>query len=580
MNPQDFARRHFPDYKTTGDEIKPRFCPYCKGNGKDKYTFGLNVSKLTYNCKRGSCGVSGTFNQLCRDFGEESDRDSEYMPRRPAKVYITPQTNILPLSKQAEEYLIKRKISKETLTRRKVSSDDKGNIIFPYYEKDKLVMIKFRPAKKVEKGERKAWREEGGKPVLWGMEVCQVDKPLVITEGEIDALTLDEVGIPNAVSVPSGAEDLTWIENCWDFLEQFKEIILFGDNDEPGQEMIRKLIVKLGEHRCSIANHEHKDANELLFYKGPEAVKKAYEQAKEVPISGLLRLSEVKALNLDNIVAAHSGIGALDKVLKGFMMGQVSVWTGESAAGKSSFLGQMLIESINQGFGVCAFSGELPAALFKYWIDLQSAGPTYIKDGKIPDDIKRRIGEWYKNQFFLYDSFGSVKSTDILKVFEYANKRYDCKVFVIDNLMMTDFSDGEKDWYHGQSQFIGKVKEFVHKHDVHCHVVAHPRKAEGKIEKRDVAGSGDITNRADNVLSIARVNDKDIKKNSALADCQTILSLLKGRFTGKQDIDIGLTFNEASKRFSPLGAPLKKYGWDNPFSNLGEEVKGVQGWIV
>jgi len=576
ITPHEFARRYFIDYRTRGNEIIPKYCPYCRGNGKDKYTFALNVDNLTFNCKRGSCGKAGTFRQLCNDFGEEADVEILRPPRR----YKPPQTKILPPAKQAEEYLKLRKISPETLKKRSVGSDDKGNIIFPYYENGQVVMIKFRPARKLAPGERKAWREEGGKPVLWGMEICDPSKPLLITEGEIDALSLEEAGIPNAVSVPSGAEDLTWVENCWDFLEQFKEIILFGDNDEPGQEMVRKLIPKLGEYRCSIVDHEFKDANELLYRKGPEAVREAVKNAKEVPITGLLRLADVKVLDTDNILAAHSGIGPLDRVLKGFMMGQVTVWTGKNAGGKSSFLGQMMIEAINQGFSVCAFSGELPAPLFKYWIDLQAAGEAHIKNGKVPEEIRKKINDWYRDQFFLYDSFGSVKSKDILRVFEYSAKRYDCKIFLIDNLMTTDFKDSQDDWYHAQSLFVGKVKEFAHKYDVHVHVVAHPRKVNGKVEKMDVAGSGDITNRADNVISVARVTEDDLKENPELHGCQTVISVLKSRFTGKQDIDIGLTFNEVSKRFALLGTAPKKYGWESisPM-DMGEEIEIPKGFV-
>lgn len=581
MNPYEFAQKHFGEFKTHGSEIKPKLCPYCKGgSGKDKHTFALNMDKLTYNCKRGSCGESGTFNKLCKDFGEVSERNFEInRPSAPTKTYKKPQTKILPISPQAEEYLAKRKISRATLDKRKIGSDEKGNIVFPYYDCGDLVLVKFRPAKKVEKGERKAWREEGGKPVLWGMEICDPAKPLVITEGEIDALACEEAGIPNAVSVPSGAEDLTWLKTCWTFLEQFKNIILFGDNDGPGREMVQKLIVKLGEYRCAVVNHRYKDANELLYREGPEAVRKAYEEAQEVPINGLLRLSEISPLDISKIVKVKSGIPALDKFISGFLMGQISIWTGKNAGGKSTLLGQLLLEAIDQGFGVCAFSGELPAALFKYWIDLQAAGWINISDGKVDSGIKKKINEWYKDKFFLYDSFGSVKSSDILRIFEYAAKRYDCKVFLIDNLMTTDFSEDERDWYHGQSLFVGKVKEFAHKFDVHVHVVAHPRKTQGKIEKNDVSGTGDITNRTDNLFSVSRVTPEDVKENPMLADCQTIVSLLKHRFTGKQDIDFGLTFEEISKRFTPPTMDQKQYGWNtDPMANLGEEVELPQNF--
>jgi len=560
IEPREFANKYLQPYKIKGDEIVPMYCPYCHGGeSRDKYTAALNTEKLTFNCKRGSCGKTGTFYQLCEHYGEVKKYD---YPIRPLKTYKPPQTKINDPTTQAEEYLKKRKISPETMKKRGVGCDDKGNITFPYYENGKLVLVKFRPARKVEKGERKGWREEGGKAVLWGMDLCSPEFPLVLTEGELDTMACDEAGVRNAVSVPSGAEDLTWIENCWEWLERFKKIILFGDSDGPGQEMIRKLIIKLGEYRCYIAKNEYKDANELLFYKGPEAVKSAVESAAEVPITGLLRLSEVKTFDINNVITSLSGIGAIDSALQGFMMGQVTIWTGNNASGKSTFLGQMMLESIDQGFAVCAYSGELPAPLFKYWIDLQAAGEKFIVNGKVDYDAKQKISRWYYDQFFLYDSYGSVKSTDILKVFEHAARRYDCKIFMIDNLMTTDFSELERDWYHGQSLFVGRVKEFAHKFDVHVHVVAHPRKVQGKLEKNDIAGSGDISNRADNVLAVSRLSPDNLKENSLLEGCQTVVSVLKSRFTGKQDIDIGLKFNPISKQFiSPSRFP-KQYRWD------------------
>src|SRR3990172_7051900 len=112
------------------------------------------------------------------------------------------------------------------------------------------------------------------------MNFCKFDKPLIITEGECDALAVEEAGISNAVSVPSGAKDFTWIDNCWDWLNEFERIVLFGDADIPGEEMVKQICMKLGEERCFIVEQKYKDANELLYREGKEAVKKAVEAAK------------------------------------------------------------------------------------------------------------------------------------------------------------------------------------------------------------------------------------------------------------------------------------------------------------
>lgn len=592
MNAIEFAERHLYPYKIKGDEIIPRLCPYCRGGSrsKDKETFALNIKKLTFNCRRGSCGVTGSFYQLCKDFNEEADRemDNNYeIKKQPKKVYIKPVTNIVTPTKIAENYLKMRGFSNGTCKNRKIGSDEKGNIVMPYYENGKLVLVKFRPSHKINKskGDIKSWRETGGKPVFWGMDECKFELPLVIVEGEMDAMALDECGIKNVVSVPSGCEDLTCVELCWDWLTKFKKITIWGDNDEPGQKMVRSLINRLGEFRCSVISSNRKDANEVLYFDGKDKVIETLAAVKEVPIDGLLRLSDVENFDYSKVERVSSGFELIDKAIGGFMMGQVSLWTGSNASGKSTLLGQILIESIEKGFNVCAYSGELPAPLFKYWIELQMAGKSNLKSRFdelkkediyfVPDDIKDKMKAWYRDKFFLYDSFGSAKGEDILKIFEYAARRYNCKVFSVDNLMITEFCGGNKDFYRAQSEFMGKIIEFTHKYNVHVHVVAHPRKTSGEITKNDVGGSGDLTNRVDNVFSVGRI-DKD-EKSIALLDCDNKVDILKNRFSGRQDITVGLKFEPLSKRFfakSDIDSDSKRYGWnDQQMSAIEVQIK-------
>ncbi len=568
MNPTEFAQKHLQPYKTNGNEIIPTYCPFCHGgSSKDKYTFAMNKTTGTYNCKRGSCGVSGSFKQLLREFGEQPETDAYY--RRPKKHYKAPTTKPDAPKEKVVAYLKKRGFGPATWERRGVG-EYKGAIAMPYFENGKLVLMKFRPAQKPGPKEKKGWREEGGKAVFWGMDLCKPDKPLVIVEGEMDALALDEAGIENVVSVPNGAEDLTCVENCWKWLDRFKHVILWVDNDEPGQKLERNLIQRLGTWRCNVVRHRRKDANEVLLYDGKQAVIDAVAGAVVVPMEGLISLAEVPMLDYRDVVRVRSGIRGMDKVIGGFMMGELSVWTGINSSGKSTLLGQLLLEAIDQGFGVCAYSGELPARVFRYWIDLQAAGPQYlemrhdvIRGCDVPHvnpDVAQKIRSWYRDNFYLYDSFGAAKDSKIIEVFEYASMRYGCKVFMVDNLMTTVFSDSDRDFYRQQSSFIGQLKDFAHRQDVHVHVVAHPRKAQGRLTKMDVSGSGDITNRADNVFSVHRCSKEEERENS----CNTMVDIFKNRFSGQQDVSVQLIFNDSCKRFCMAGDPAginKKYGW-------------------
>ena len=594
MKPIDLAQKHLGQFRTKGNELVPIYCPFCQGGEHhDKYTFALHRDTGAYNCKRGSCGATGSFQQLSEHFGESSGREYELYKPAPPRTYKPPTAKLAtpaPTSKVGE-YLRTRGFSDLTWQKRGIKEVD-GNIAMPYYEGGNLVLVKYRPARKVKDGERKAWREKDGKPVFWGMDECDPKLPLVIVEGEMDALTLDEAGVPNVVSVPSGAEDLTCVDLCWDWLEQFKRVIIWPDADMPGREMARKLVARLGAWRCAIVQTTYKDANLVLYHKGKEAVAELVAAAVEVPISGLIRLADVKAFDHEEIVRVKSSLPAINRIVGGYMVGQVSVWTGNSGAGKSTLLGQELLAAIDQGYRVCAYSGELPGALFRYWIDLQAAGPSHLysradrlrgtEDGQQAvvwyprTEIVGRIRDWYRDSFFLHDAFGCTTDEALLEVFTYAARRYDCKVFLIDNLMTTAFGGTERDFYRKQSEFVGRMMDFAHEHEVHVHLVAHPRKTEGRLSKLDVSGSGDITNRADNVFSVWRT---PASERAGGVD-ETSVTVLKNRFGGRQDEEVVLAFEGKSKRFFQAGegTAMWAYGWadedDNPqgWDAMGAEV--------
>ena len=570
MIPTDFARRHFGEFKEKGDELIPVYCPFCEGGQKhDKYTFAMNTETGTYNCKRGSCNVTGSFRQLQEKYGYDTRQDNFEFTRQ-QKAYTPPKTQLKTPGQKVEEYLSRRGISKETWEAWGVSEHE-GNICFPYYEGGKPVLMKFRKPEKYTGQGQKAWRESGGKAVFWGMDKCDPEFPLIITEGEFDTLAVSEAGLPNGVSVPSGAEDLSCVDNCWDWLQRFSRIIIWPDKDEPGQEMCRKLISKLGAWRCAVVQAGHKDANETLHKEGPEAVLVAIEQAKEVPIAGLIRLADVKAFDYDSVVRVPSSVRAINQVVGGYMGGLLSVWTGENSSGKSTFLGQELLECVQNGQAVCAYSGELPAPVFRYWIDLQAAGPgnLYAKfDAFRGEEVyypakehTQAIRSWYRESFFLYDSFGNVTDETLLKVFEYAAMRYDCKVFLIDNLMATALESNEKDFHRKQADFVKQVKEFAIKFEVHVHLVAHPRKTQGRLTKQDVSGAAEITNWADNVFGVYRVK----KGDEEAGRFDTVLDIFKNRFSGRQDEPVGLMFEPKSRRFympSQVERKNYRYGWE------------------
>lgn len=226
-----------------------------------------------------------------------------------------------------------------------------------------------------------------------------------------------------------------------------------------------------------------------------------------------------------------------------------------------------MLNTVNQDFKVCAYSGELINEQFQYWLILQACGmPNLLQ---MYDDIKQKnvsvpkkeaaekVRNWLKGRFFLYNNEFTGKDNNILDVFKYAYKKYDCKVFLVDNLMTAKYDYNNRDnYYIQQSGFVGELVRFAKTYNVHVHLVAHPKKTQGELSKEDIAGTLDITNRADNTFSVNRDDDNNT----------TVIRILKNRSEGIQNMQCAFRFEQDSKRFLPCGSDLakyKKYGWEN-----------------
>lgn len=576
----EIAYRAFPgQFKVKNGEIIPMVCPFCHGGErKDRDTFALNVETGLYNCKRSSCGEQGSLKQLCEKLGVPWEV-KQYEPRqRKEKIYKKPDVTLKPVkSSEIGDYLKKRKLSQETIDLLQISEID-GKIAFPYYENGELVAMKYRYQR--QDGTWKGFSmEPGGKLVFWAMDLCTPDMPLVITEGEFDAAVCWEIGV-QAVSLPNGCNSLDCVDLCWNWLQGFNTFYIWTDADEGGIKARNELIKRLGTAKCLIVEHsKHKDANEVIYYEGKDGVVACITNAEVIPLQGLKNLADLPEYDPGSDIVAASSIAKINGTMDGgYRMGEVSIWTGINSSGKSTLLGQELLNALDNGFNVCAYSGELPDRIFRYWIDLQAAGPDYIRQDnsggrvitKADPQVVKHIRDWYRDRFWLYDNQTVVTQDEILEVFEYAYRRHGCKVFMVDNLMSLALGSGnESNFYIKQADFIGQCKSFAQRFNVHLHIVAHPRKIrKGEVVgKDDVGGSGNITNWADNVFEVRRLTQREIDKLQEKPEfmglpIKSTLSILKNRFLGKQDISVFLGFDERSKRFYSLrDEPNWRYGW-------------------
>lgn len=572
-----FADRHLGEYKVhcgkDGTQLTPEFCPLCHGGvHSDRNTFTINLDRGLYVCKRGSCARSGWVDDLMEEMGETVafDRKHDALPSPQARQYVLPSTELHSCTDEIYDYFKLRCISRETVDAFQIRADDKGNIVFPFFENGENVFEKFRVPRKRQPGDTipKEWRAPGTKPILFGMDMCVFSKPLFITEGEIDAMSLYEAGIRNVVSVPSGCDDMTWVDLCWPWLERFKTIILFGDNDDAGRRMVKTLAKRLDESRCQIVEEYPnrpdsekpcKDANEILFFHGPFALLETAMNAKAIPIRGLINLAEIVPVDPTTVPRISTNIPKLDKTIGGLMEGSITVFSGKAGDGKSTLTGQLLLSAIEQGHNVCAYSGELPKEQFQQWINFQAAGSDWI--GLKYDPIERqdvpsldwavqeRILQWYDGRFFLYDNnevFEHNQSQSIIEVFTMAARRYGCKLFLVDN-MMTSLADIEEEM-RAQAKFISALKKFATRFGVHVLVVAHPRKTKAgeSLRKDDIGGNSAIVNLADSAIVVERPN----------------LRVIKNRYGGGQPLIQCCYCGDSRRIYQADTGDMNHYSWD------------------
>jgi len=369
----ELAEKHIGYFRVKNGQVIAEYCPFCGGHDKDKETFAIGLNNGLWQCLRGSCSKKGNFQQLCSFFGVDAPIGYS-LPRvteQKKKSYDKPDpAKLLPMTPEIVTYFASRRISEQTMLDWDIRSDEHGNIVFPFYRDEKLVFVKYRKPKPHAKEDGpKEWPMANTEPILFGMNMTTFNKPLVITEGEFDALALYEAGVTNVVSVPMGCNNFEWINLCWEYLEKFNQIILFGDSDEPGLEMVSVLSKRLGEDRCMIPkeypeailngnnlNRICKDANEILMGYGPEYLKNMVDSCEPAPIKGVLELSKIPFIDPTTVPRIMTRIPALDNMIGGLSEGGVTIISGKRAEGKSTLSGPILLCAIEQGYSVCALN--------------------------------------------------------------------------------------------------------------------------------------------------------------------------------------------------------------------------------
>jgi twinkle protein len=539
--------KSFSDYDInldgrTGEEVKVP-CPKCSPMRKKKSYPCLNVNTMkgVWHCWH--CGWAGGLIQ------------GEYSKPTVAnkKIFVKPSFRPAPLSGKSLEFFRDRGITNDVLMRNHISiesvwmpqiEEEVNAIAFPYYRNGEVVNVKYRDGKK-------NFRQIGGAEKVF-YKLDDIADVTIITEGEMDCLSLEVAGFTNTISVPDGAPAVSAknYETKFEYLDDpklatVKTFILAVDADEPGKKLEEELARRLGRERCKHVTYPEgcKDANEVLIKHGADILRQVIETAQVYPVEGVFSVHDIED-GLEAIFngglpqGSPTGWSNVDELYKP-SAGQWTLVTGIPSMGKSEWLDAMAINLAEQSgwvFGVC--SPENQPIDWHVAKLMEKRLQKRIKKGAVTQD-EFEMAKYWMGQHFHFIMPEKPTLDDVLDKAKELVRRYGMKGLIIDPYNELDHTQRKDNISETEyvSVFLTNLRKFAREQSVHIWLVAHPAKLmrdnAGIYPVPDgysVSGSAHFYNKADNIIAVHR----DLTMQGA--STQVHVQKIRSRWLGKRGV--------------------------------------------
>lgn len=290
---------------------------------------------------------------------------------------------------------------------------------------------------------------------------------------------------------------------------------------------------------------------------------------------------EFERIDYRKLTKIPMGIPELDKKMRGgLFIGEMTIISGSSGAGKTTFLNHIILNAVERNFRVALWSGEMMGPRVISWLDQAAAGTAYLEYDAgmdcyiVPPHIAKKINDWLGDRFYLYNNSYGQKFEQLLADIRECVQNCKVNMVLIDNRMSLDLDDYGYDENTRDRKFITAVSDLSKELNIHTIVVCHPRKENLSqiIRKESIAGSADLTNRCDNLILLHRVNrDFEVRAQSIFNNQQIakfteynlIVELNKARTAGITDYTIGMYYEEESRRIRSDSVLTINYGWQD-----------------
>ncbi|KAI1887057.1 hypothetical protein AGOR_G00202110 [Albula goreensis] len=387
---------------------------------------------------------------------------------------------------------------------------------------------------------------------LFGLPlVGQKDSQVVLTGCEVDALAVSQAtGLPS-LALPRGVSCLP--PALLPYLEQFKRVTLWLGGDMNSWEASKIFSRKLGLKRCSLVRPgelQHSPSEALEAGRSLTHILKASIPAAHKSIISFRQLRDDvygELANKEQVAGVKWGrFPELNKILKGHRKGELTVFTGPTGSGKTTFISECALDLCMQGVNTLWGSFEINN------VRLAKIMLTQFCRQRLEDSLEQ-YDTWadrFEDLPLYFMTFhGQQNIKTVLDTMTHAVYLYDISHVVIDNLQ---FMMGQEklslDRFAVQDQIIGAFRQFATSSCCHVSLIIHPRKQDydKELQAASIFGTAKASQEADNILILQ-------EKKLVTSPGRRALQIVKNRFDG----DVGvfpLEFNRTSLTFS---APTK-----------------------
>jgi len=400
---------------------------------------------------------------------------------------------------------------------------------------------------------------------LFGANLWNSGKKIVVTEGEIDCLTVSQVQGNKwpVVSIPNGAQGAKKsIAKNLEYFEKFEEVIFMFDMDEPGKKAAAECVQLFEPGKAKIASLPFKDANECLQKGQPEAIVSAMWNAKVYRPDGILAGEDLwEQVSVDEVNdAIPYPWDELNKLTHGSRRGELVTLTAGSGVGKSAIVREIAHHLIRKGETVgMIMLEENPKRTALGLMGIELNKPLHLgKDGVTDESLRAAFESTVgSGNVYLYNHFGSSDIDNLLSRIRFLAKGCGCKWIVLDHLSIVVSGLGDGDERRLIDNAMTSLRTLVEETGVGMFLVSHLKRPEGKSHEEggrtslsQLRGSAAIGQLSDMVIGLER--DQQGEDPNV-----TTLRVLKNRFSGETGEAGYLRYDRDTGRLSETSVDFK-----------------------